>query len=79
MAQVMEVPKLTNCNCRENQPLMAYYSAMKLKKKEEINIIDGLEEARLSRGVMLGWPGAYGLVCDLGGSSMELAESKKVL
>ena len=26
---------------------------------------------------MLGWPGAYGLVCDLGGSSMELAEINK--
>ncbi|MEM8578142.1 MAG: Ppx/GppA family phosphatase [Pseudomonadota bacterium] len=38
-------------------------------------VIDGLEEARLSaQGVLLGWPGAYGLVCDIGGSSMELAE-----
>ena len=38
-------------------------------------IIDGAEEARLSaQGVLLGWPGAYGLVCDIGGSSMELAE-----
>ncbi|MCV6585484.1 MAG: Ppx/GppA family phosphatase [Marinibacterium sp.] len=40
-----------------------------------IHIIDGAEEARLSaQGVLLGWPGAYGLVCDIGGSSMELAE-----
>lgn len=38
-------------------------------------VIDGREEARLSaQGVLLGWPGAYGLVCDIGGSSMELAE-----
>ena len=38
-------------------------------------IIDGHEEARLSaQGVLLGWPGSYGLVCDIGGSSMELAE-----
>lgn len=38
-------------------------------------VIDGNEEARLSaQGVLLGWPGAYGLVCDLGGASMELAE-----
>ena len=38
-------------------------------------VIDGKEEARLSaQGVLLGWPGAYGLVCDIGGSSMELAE-----
>lgn len=38
-------------------------------------VIDGEEEARLSaQGVLLGWPGAEGLVCDIGGSSMELAE-----
>jgi exopolyphosphatase/guanosine-5'-triphosphate,3'-diphosphate pyrophosphatase len=38
-------------------------------------VIDGPEEARLSaQGVLLGWPGAYGLVCDMGGASMELAE-----
>lgn len=41
----------------------------------EIHVIDGAEEARLSaQGVLLGWPGSYGLVCDIGGSSMELAE-----
>jgi len=38
-------------------------------------VIDGREEARLSaQGVLLGWPGAYGMVCDIGGSSMELAQ-----
>jgi len=38
-------------------------------------VIDGREEARLSaQGVLLGWPEAEGLVCDIGGSSMELAE-----
>ncbi|MFV0512678.1 MAG: Ppx/GppA family phosphatase [Jhaorihella sp.] len=41
----------------------------------KIWVIDGEEEARLSaQGVLLGWPGAYGLVCDMGGASMELAE-----
>ena len=43
----------------------------------EICVIDGAEEARLSaQGVLLGWPGAEGLICDMGGSSMELAELK---
>ena len=43
----------------------------------EIHVIDGEEEARLSaQGVLLGWPGAHGLICDIGGSSMELAELK---
>ena len=38
-------------------------------------VIDGQEEARLSaQGVLLGWPEAEGLICDIGGSSMELAE-----
>ncbi|MEL7105612.1 MAG: Ppx/GppA family phosphatase [Pseudomonadota bacterium] len=41
-------------------------------------VIDGEEEARLSaQGVLLGWPGSYGLVCDIGGSSMELAELRE--
>ncbi len=38
-------------------------------------VIDGAEEARLSaQGVLLGWPGADGIMCDIGGSSMEIAE-----
>ncbi|NHF73829.1 Ppx/GppA family phosphatase [Paracoccus xiamenensis] len=40
----------------------------------KLNVIDGEEEARLSaQGVLLGWPDARGLVCDIGGNSMELA------
>ncbi|MDV7271345.1 Ppx/GppA family phosphatase [Thioclava sp. A2] len=40
-----------------------------------IHVIDGIEEARLSaQGVLLGWPEAEGLICDIGGNSMELAE-----
>lgn len=40
-----------------------------------LHVIDGEEEARLSaQGVLLGWPEAEGLVCDIGGNSMELAE-----
>ena len=39
-----------------------------------MRVIDGAEEARLSaQGVLTGWPDAKGLVCDIGGSSMELA------
>jgi exopolyphosphatase/guanosine-5'-triphosphate,3'-diphosphate pyrophosphatase len=40
----------------------------------KIWVIDGNEEARLSaQGVLLGWPDATGVVCDIGGNSMELA------
>lgn len=39
-----------------------------------LHVIDGDEEARLSaQGVLLGWPDARGIVCDIGGNSMELA------
>ena len=41
----------------------------------KLTVAEGEEEARLSaQGVLLGWPDAAGLVCDIGGSSMELAE-----
>lgn len=43
----------------------------------KIWVVEGTEEARLSaQGVLLGWPGAEGLVCDIGGSSLELAQLK---
>jgi exopolyphosphatase/guanosine-5'-triphosphate,3'-diphosphate pyrophosphatase len=43
-----------------------------------IRIASGKEEARLSaQGVVLGWPDASGLVCDIGGASLELAEVKE--
>lgn len=41
----------------------------------KIWVVDGDEEARLSaQGVLLGWPDATGIVCDIGGNSMELAK-----
>lgn len=41
-------------------------------------VVDGPEEARLSaQGVLLGWPDAAGIVCDIGGNSMELARIGK--
>lgn len=44
----------------------------------EIKTITGMEEAALSaKGILLGWPNANGLVCDIGGASMELAALDK--
>ena len=41
----------------------------------KLNITSGHEEARLAaQGVILGWPEADGLTCDIGGASMEVAE-----
>ena len=43
-----------------------------------VMVATGREEATLSaQGVLLGWPEAEGLVCDMGGSSMELARIEK--
>ena len=40
----------------------------------DLRVISGAEEAEYSaKGVLLGWPNACGLVCDIGGASMELA------
>ena len=41
----------------------------------QLHVASGPEEARLAaKGVLLGWPDADGLVCDMGGASMELAQ-----
>ncbi|QGX97804.1 Ppx/GppA family phosphatase [Roseovarius faecimaris] len=60
---------------REAEDGAEFVREVEEKTGVKIFVIDGREEARLSgQGVLLGWPGAYGLVCDIGGSSMELAE-----
>lgn len=44
----------------------------------QLHVASGSEEARLAaKGVLLGWPDANGLVCDMGGASMELAQVSK--
>ncbi|MFO1164994.1 MAG: Ppx/GppA family phosphatase [Paracoccus sp. (in: a-proteobacteria)] len=53
----------------------AFRKAVEKETGLKLWVIDGEEEARLSaQGVLLGWPEARGLVCDIGGNSMELAE-----
>jgi len=40
----------------------------------ELTVASGADEAELSaKGVLLGWPAATGIVCDIGGASMEFA------
>ncbi|TDL81307.1 Ppx/GppA family phosphatase [Palleronia sediminis] len=52
----------------------AYRAELEAATGLRIEVVDGCEEARLSaQGVFVGWPGAKGVVCDIGGSSMELA------
>jgi len=78
LAKGMGVPKLTavaTAAVRDASDGVEFCDEVLEKTGQKIWIINGLEEARLSaQGVLLGWPGSYGLVCDIGGSSMELAE-----
>ena len=78
LAEGMGIAPLTavaTAAVREAEDGPAFREELQRETGLRLWVIDGEEEARLSaQGVLLGWPGAYGLVCDIGGSSMELAE-----
>lgn len=78
LARGMDLPPLTvvaTAAVREASDGPDFCEEVERETGLRIWVIDGEEEARLSaQGVLLGWPGSYGLVCDIGGSSMELAE-----
>jgi exopolyphosphatase/guanosine-5'-triphosphate,3'-diphosphate pyrophosphatase len=78
LAQGMGLPPLTvvaTAAIRDAEDGPEFCEEVRRETGLRIWVIDGEEEARLSaQGVLLGWPGSYGLVCDIGGSSMELAE-----
>ncbi|UWQ19595.1 Ppx/GppA family phosphatase [Jannaschia sp. M317] len=78
LARGMEVNSLTcvaTAAVREAEDGPAFEAEVKAATGLKLWVIDGTEEARLSgQGVLLGWPEAEGLMCDIGGSSMELAE-----
>ena len=78
LARGMEVNSLTavaTAAVREAEDGPAFEAEVREATGLRLWVIDGAEEARLSaQGVLLGWPEAEGLMCDIGGSSMELAE-----
>lgn len=78
LAEGMGIAPLTNvatAAMRDAEDGAEFSAEIEAETGMAINVIDGEEEARLSaQGVLLGWPEADGLVCDIGGSSMELAE-----
>jgi exopolyphosphatase/guanosine-5'-triphosphate,3'-diphosphate pyrophosphatase len=80
LARAMDVsPMLTVATAavRDAEDGPGFQAAVLREAGLSIQILDGEEEARLSaQGVLLGWPGAQGLICDIGGSSMELAVLK---
>jgi exopolyphosphatase/guanosine-5'-triphosphate,3'-diphosphate pyrophosphatase len=77
LAQGMGIPPLTavaTAAVREAQDGPAFREEILQETGLNLWVIDGEEEARLSaQGVLLGWPDAKGMICDIGGSSMELA------
>jgi exopolyphosphatase/guanosine-5'-triphosphate,3'-diphosphate pyrophosphatase len=78
LARGMEVNSLTavaTAAMREARDGPAFKAEIEAATGLRVKVIDGAEEARLSgQGVLLGWPDAEGLMCDVGGSSMEFAE-----
>jgi exopolyphosphatase/guanosine-5'-triphosphate,3'-diphosphate pyrophosphatase len=78
LARAMDVSPLTavaTAAVREARDGAAFVQEVQAATGLRIWIIEGEQEARFSaQGVLLGWPQADGLVCDIGGSSMELAE-----
>jgi exopolyphosphatase/guanosine-5'-triphosphate,3'-diphosphate pyrophosphatase len=59
---------------REAQDGPAFCDEVERETGLQLHVASGSEEARLAaKGVLLGWPDADGLVCDMGGASMELA------
>jgi len=78
LAEGMDIPPLTavaTAAVRDASDGAEFCEEVLRETGLKIYVIDGEEEARLSaQGVLLGWPTANGLVCDIGGSSMELAE-----
>lgn len=78
IARAMKVSPLTTvatAAVREAEDGAEFQREAERETGLKFNVIDGEEEARLSaQGVLLGWPEAEGIICDIGGSSMELAE-----
>lgn len=78
LAQGMGVSPLTcvaTAAVREAEDGPAFREQVERETGLSLIVVDGEEEARLSaQGVLLGWPDAKGLVCDIGGNSMEVAE-----
>ncbi len=78
LSEGMEVSQLigvATAAVRDAVDGLEFRDAVERETGLRLDIVSGEEEARLSaQGVILGWPDAAGLVCDLGGSSMELAE-----
>jgi len=77
LAEGMEIDPMTvvaTAATREAEDGAEFQAEVLRETGLRLHVVDGDEEARLSaQGVLLGWPDAKGIVCDIGGNSMELA------
>lgn len=77
LAERLDISPLTavaTAAVRDAEDGPAFRAEVERETGVKLWVIDGEEEARLSaQGVLLGWPGSFGMVSDIGGSSMELA------
>lgn len=77
---VEKVSTVATAAVREAEDGPAFCAEVLAETGIGLYVASGEEEARLSaQGVLLGWPEADGLVCDIGGASMELARLKSGL
>lgn len=72
--QVTALEAIATAAVREAADGAAFVEEVERETGLKVRIATGDDEARISaQGVLLGWPGAEGLVVDMGGASMELA------
>ncbi|MFS4437282.1 Ppx/GppA family phosphatase [Paracoccaceae bacterium GXU_MW_L88] len=78
LAKAMEVQSLNGvatAAVRDAEDGPDFVAQVEAETGITLQVASGPEEGRLSaQGVLLGWPDAEGIVCDIGGSSLELAE-----
>lgn len=78
LAKVMQVTALTGvatAAVRDSEDGRDFCRQVQAETGLVLHIASGEDEALLSaKGVLLGWPKATGVVCDMGGASMELAK-----
>ncbi len=74
LMQVSAIKSVATAAVREAEDGGEFCATVKKATGLDLHVASGREEAALSaHGVLLGWPRADGIVCDMGGASMEFA------
>jgi len=77
LSRVMKITQMSGvatAAVREAEDGTDFVAQVSAETGLKLHVASGEEEAQLAaKGVLLGWPQATGMVCDIGGASMELA------